>query len=83
MDRFPVTNQEFARFVDATGYVTLAERPPRAEDYPGADPALLVPGSLVFQRTRGPGRPRRLEALVAMDAGRLLAQAEGGRHLDP
>ena len=54
MDRHPVTNQEFARFVEATAYVTLAERPPRAEDYPGADPAMLVPGSLVFQRTRGP-----------------------------
>ncbi len=54
MDRFAVTNQEFARFVDATGYVTLAEQPPRAEDYPGADPALLVPGSLVFRRTKGP-----------------------------
>ena len=54
MDRYPVTNQEFARFAEATGYVTVAERPPRAEDYPGADPAMLVPGSLVFQRTRGP-----------------------------
>ena len=54
MDRCPVTNQEFARFVEATGYVTVAERPPRAEDYPGADPAMLVPGSLVFQRTKGP-----------------------------
>jgi formylglycine-generating enzyme required for sulfatase activity len=54
MDRYLVTNQDFARFVESTGYVTLAERPPRAEDYPGADPALLVPGSLVFQRTKGP-----------------------------
>ena len=54
IDRLPVTNQEFTRFVDASGYVTLAERPPKAEDYPGADPALLVPGSLVFHRTRGP-----------------------------
>jgi formylglycine-generating enzyme required for sulfatase activity len=54
MDRYPVTNREYARFVDATGYVTVAERPPRAEEYPGADPALLVPGSLVFHRTRGP-----------------------------
>ena len=54
MDRHPVTNQEFARFTESTGYVTVAERPPRVEDYPGADPAMLVPGSLVFQRTRGP-----------------------------
>jgi formylglycine-generating enzyme required for sulfatase activity len=34
--------------------VTVAERPPDPADYPDADPALLVPGSLVFQRTSGP-----------------------------
>jgi formylglycine-generating enzyme len=54
MDRDPVTVAEFRRFVTATGYVTLAERPLAAADYPEADPALLVPGSLVFQRTPGP-----------------------------
>lgn len=48
MDRTEVTNAQFARFVAATGYVTVAEKPPRAEDFPGADPALLVAGSLVF-----------------------------------
>ncbi len=52
IDRTPVTNAEFARFVAATGHVTLAERQPRPDDYPGADPSLLVPGSLVF-RTPG------------------------------
>ena len=51
MDRTPVTNAAFARFVRATGYVTVAERSPNPEDYPGADPALLVPGSMVFRRT--------------------------------
>src|SRR4030095_1530775 len=48
MDATVVTNAEFARFVDATGYVTVAERTPRAEDFPGASPADLVPGSAVF-----------------------------------
>ncbi len=48
MDATEVTNEEFARFVKATGYVTFSERKPRAEDYPGADPAMLVPGSVVF-----------------------------------
>jgi formylglycine-generating enzyme required for sulfatase activity len=48
MDATEVTNAEFARFVAATGYVTVAERKPRPEDFPGADPALLVPGALVF-----------------------------------
>ena len=54
MDDHPVTVAEFRRFVKATGHVTLAEQPPDPADYPGADPALLVPGSLVFQRTPGP-----------------------------
>lgn len=48
MDATDVTNEEFARFVVATKYVTIAERKPRAEDFPGADPAMLVPGSVVF-----------------------------------
>jgi formylglycine-generating enzyme required for sulfatase activity len=48
MDRTDVTNAEFARFVKATGYVTVAERTPRAKDYPGAPPENLVAGSVVF-----------------------------------
>ncbi len=48
IDRTEVTNRQFTAFVAATGYLTLAERTPDAEDYPGADPALLVPGSAVF-----------------------------------
>jgi formylglycine-generating enzyme required for sulfatase activity len=54
IDAHPVTVAEFRRFVKATGYVTVAERPLAAEDYPDADPELLVPGSLVFRPTRGP-----------------------------
>src|SRR6187455_1938759 len=54
MDEHPVTAAEFRRFVRATGYVTVAERPPAATDYPDADPSLLVPGSLVFVGATGP-----------------------------
>jgi sulfatase modifying factor 1 len=54
MDERPVTNAEFARFVDDTGYLTLAERPLDPSQYPDADPALLVPGSLVFRPAAGP-----------------------------
>ena len=50
IDAHPVTNAKFASFVDATGYVTVAERVPDPVDYPGLEPALLVPGSLVFRR---------------------------------
>jgi len=48
MDRTEVTNRQFAKFVKATGYVTLAEQTPRSEDFPGAPPENLVPGSVVF-----------------------------------
>ena len=54
MDRNAVTNEQFERFVDATGYVTLAERELNPADFPGAPPENLVPGSMVFQRSRGP-----------------------------
>ncbi len=48
MDDTEVTNAEFAKFVAATGYLTVAERTPKAEDYPGAIQANLKPGSIVF-----------------------------------
>ncbi len=48
MDATEVTNEQFAGFVEATGYLTVAERPPRAEDYPGPPPENLVAGSVVF-----------------------------------
>ncbi len=48
MDTTEVTNEQFAVFVKATGYVTLAERTPRAEDFPTAPPENLVAGSAVF-----------------------------------
>src|SRR5215813_4792912 len=50
MDQHTVTNAQFSRFVEETNYVTSAERPPRAEDYPGALPELLVPASVVFSK---------------------------------
>jgi formylglycine-generating enzyme required for sulfatase activity len=48
MDRTEVTNEQFARFVRATGYVTVAERKPDAKDFPDASPDQLVPGSICF-----------------------------------
>lgn len=53
IDRAPVTNEDFREFASATGYVTLAERPANAHDYPGAKPEMLVASSCVFQN---PGR---------------------------
>jgi formylglycine-generating enzyme len=54
IDCSPVTNHQFRRFVEATGYVTEAEIAPNAKDYPGALPHMLKPGSLVFKPPRGP-----------------------------
>lgn len=54
IDRYEVTNEMFSVFVDATGYVTVAERELDAAGFPGADPADLVPGSMVFTPTAGP-----------------------------
>ena len=48
IDRTPVTNDQFARFVKATGYLTIAERLPDPKNYPGVDPKKLVAGSAVF-----------------------------------
>ena len=54
VDEGPVTVAAFSRFVAATGHVTEAEIAPIPADYPGADPALLVPGALVFRPSDGP-----------------------------
>ena len=54
IERHPVTNAQFAEFVAETGYVTVAERELDPAEFPGADPADLVPGSLVFTPTSGP-----------------------------
>ena len=49
IDRTEVTNEQFAEFVKATGYVTLAERMPDAAQYPGVPREKLVPGAAVFR----------------------------------
>ena len=49
-----MTAAQFRRFVRDTGYLTVAERPLDAGQFPDADPELLVPGSLVFRKASGP-----------------------------
>src|SRR3954452_19416557 len=56
MDEHPVTVAEFRRFVKETGHLTVAEKAPDPAEYPDADPAQLVPGSLVFDKPPGPVR---------------------------
>jgi len=54
IDKYPVTNERFSRFVAETRYVTFAEIPPDQADYPGVLPYMLYAGSLVFHRPTGP-----------------------------
>jgi len=53
IDKYQLTNSQFAEFVKETGYITSAEKPANAEDYPGAKPELLQPSSVVFVKPKG------------------------------
>ena len=82
MDKFQVTNAQFAMFVRDTGYVTMAERPPDAELYPDAPEENLVPGSLVFQMTEGPVNLRYVDQWWAWTPGACWRRPGGpGTHI--
>jgi formylglycine-generating enzyme len=51
MDATEVANEQFDKFVKATGYVTVAEQKPTKEEFPTAPPENLVAGSTVFTPT--------------------------------
>jgi formylglycine-generating enzyme required for sulfatase activity len=72
-----VTNEQFAEFVAATGYVTVAERPLDPSDFPGAPPENLVPGSLVFTMTPGPVDLRHLSQWWTWTPGASWRRPEG------
>jgi formylglycine-generating enzyme required for sulfatase activity len=54
IDEIPVTNRQFAAFVEASGYRTLAEIAPDPGDYPGMAADMAQAGSAVFEKTAGP-----------------------------
>ncbi len=54
MDKTDVTNAQFRKFVEATRYVTVAERKPDPKDFPDAPPENLVAGSVVFANPHHP-----------------------------
>jgi sulfatase modifying factor 1 len=77
IDRCAVTNGEFARFADKTGYVTVAERPLDPADFPGAPAENLVPGSLVFTGAPGPVDLRHMSQWWAWTPGASWRRPEG------
>ena len=83
IDRYQVTNRQFAEFVAATGYVTVAERPLDPADFPGAPAENLVPGSMVFTMTAGPVDLRHLSQWWTWTPGASWRHPDGpGSSLD-
>jgi formylglycine-generating enzyme required for sulfatase activity len=79
IDTHQVTNREFAAFVRATGYVTVAERPLDPADFPGAPAENLHPGSLVFTPPSGPVDLRHLNLWWRWTVGASWRRPEGAR----
>jgi sulfatase modifying factor 1 len=77
IDRFAVTNRQFAAFVKTTGYETVAERPLDPTDFPGAPAENLAPGSLLFTMTPGPVDLRNLSQWWAWTPGACWRHPEG------
>ena len=77
VDTAPVTNRQFAEFVRATAYRTVAERPLDPADFPDAPPENLVAGSLVFTKTAGPVDLRHLSQWWSWTPGACWKQPEG------
>ncbi|MDY7102321.1 MAG: formylglycine-generating enzyme family protein [Actinomycetota bacterium] len=77
IDRYQVTNRQYRAFVDATGYVTVAERPLDPADFPSAPPENLVAGSLVFTPTPGPVDLRHLAQWWTWTPGACWHRPEG------
>lgn len=79
IQRHQVTNAQYAAFVAATGYRTVAERPVDPADFPGAPPENLVPGSMVFRRTAGPVDLRHLSQWWVWTPGACWDHPRGPR----
>ena len=77
ISRTPTTNAQFAEFVEATGYVTVAERPLDPAMFPGAPAENLVPGSMVFVPTSGPVDLRHLSQWWIWTPGASWRQPHG------
>jgi formylglycine-generating enzyme required for sulfatase activity len=77
LETHQVTTAQFAAFADATGYLTVAERPLDPADFPGAPVENLQPGSMVFTRTAGPVDLRHLSQWWTWTPGASWRHPEG------
>jgi len=77
IDEYAVTNADFAAFVKATGYRTVAERPLDPAAYPGADPSLLTAGSSVFFMPTAPANLGDIRSRWAYVPGACWRHPEG------
>ncbi|AQA03997.1 sulfatase-modifying factor 1 [Mycobacterium sp. MS1601] len=79
IQRYQVTNSQYAQFVTDTGYVTVAERDLDPDDYPRAPVENLQPGSMVFRRTTGPVDLRHLSLWWTWTPGACWNHPRGPR----
>lgn len=79
MDRTEVTNAQFAAFVQATGYRTVAERPVDAAKHAGLPPELSQPGALVFSPPTHPQQAIHPSQWWRYQAGASWRHPEGPR----
>ena len=77
IDPYLVTNRQFAAFVAATGYRTVAERELDRSAFPNVAPAMLRPGSMVFHPPRGPVDLRDVTNWWAWKPGAYWRHPEG------
>lgn len=85
LDARPMTNIEFSKFIKATGYVTVAERPIDWEEVkkqvppgtPKPPDEVLVPGSLVFRATSCPVSLRDMSQWWAWTLGASWKHPKG------
>jgi formylglycine-generating enzyme required for sulfatase activity len=77
MDQTEVTNAEFAKFVEETGYMTMAERQPNLKDYPAVSLYKLKPGSAVFSPPRDGDKLDEPSAWWHFQAGANWRHPEG------
>jgi hypothetical protein len=82
IDRTPVTNKQFRKFVNETGYLTFAERKPEAKEYPGALPEMLKSRLSRLHSAATRGRSARLESMVEIQIRCELAASLRAALLD-